>query len=72
MLLQELEQRGPRAAPSKTGGAAMACRATIIKQLYGRFALIEILRVRRSAAERIKCADRQQRAPQRWLRHELR
>ena len=63
MLLQELEQRGPRAAPGQTGGTAMACRATVIEQLDGRFALIEILRGRR-AAERIKRAEREQSAPQ--------
>jgi hypothetical protein len=64
MLLQELEQRGTRAASGKTGRAAMACRATIIEQLDGRFALIEILRVRRSTAERTKRAEREQSAPQ--------
>jgi len=64
MLLQELEQCGARAAPGKTGGTAMACRATIIEQLYGRFALIEILRVCRSAAKRPKRAEREQNAPQ--------
>jgi hypothetical protein len=64
MLLQELVQRGTRAAPGKAGGAAMACRATIIEQLDGRFALIEILRVRGSAAERPKRAEREQSAPQ--------
>ena len=62
MLLQELEQRGARAAPGKTGRARMACRATIIEQLDGRFALIEILRVRRGAAERNKRAEREQSA----------
>jgi hypothetical protein len=64
MLLQELEQRGTRAAPGKTGGAAMACRATVIEQLDGRFALVEILRVRRRSAERTERAEREQRAPQ--------
>jgi hypothetical protein len=71
MFLQELEQRGTRAPPGKTGGAAMACRATIIEQLYRRFALIEILRVRCSTAERTKRAEREQRVPQSWLRHEF-
>jgi len=67
MLLQELEQRGTGAAPGQTGRAAMAFLATIGKQLRGRFALIEILRVRRGNAERIKRAERQQTAPQPWL-----
>ena len=69
MLLQELEQRGPRAAPGQTGGTAMACRATVIEQLDGRFALIEILRVRRRSSERNKGAEREQ--THRQLRHEF-
>jgi hypothetical protein len=64
MLLQELEQRGARAAPGKDGSVVVACRTTIIEQLDRRFALIEILRVRRSAAERTKRAERQQTMPQ--------
>jgi hypothetical protein len=64
MLLQELEQRGAGAAPGETARAAMACLATIGKQLRGRFALIEILAMRRRSAERIKRAEHQQTVPQ--------
>ncbi len=72
MLLQELEQRGTRTAPGEAGGAAVAGRATVVKQLDGRFALVEILGLRRGAAERIKRAEREQTAPQSRLRHEFR
>jgi hypothetical protein len=43
VLLQEQEERETKAALGKTACAAMTCRATIPKQLGGRFALIEIL-----------------------------
>jgi hypothetical protein len=72
MLLQKLEKRGTGAAPGETACAAMACRAAIGKQPRGRFALIEILGMRRNAAERIKGAEHEQTAPQSRLRHELR
>jgi hypothetical protein len=49
MLLQEQEQRQPEAALGKTACAVMTGRATIRKQPFGRFALIEILGVRRTA-----------------------
>jgi hypothetical protein len=71
MLLQELEKRGTGTAPGETACAAMACRAAIGKQPCGRFALIEILGMRRNAAQRIKGAEHEQAAPQLWLRHEL-
>jgi hypothetical protein len=44
----------------------MTFLATIGKQLGGRFALIEILRVRGSTKERTKRAEHQQGAPQPW------
>jgi hypothetical protein len=72
MVLQEQEEGGTEAAPGKTACAAMACRATIRKQPRCRFALIDILSVRRSAAKRINGSEDEQTAPQFWLRHELR
>jgi hypothetical protein len=49
VIFQEQEERQTKAALGKTARAAMTCRATIRKQLGGRFALIEILRVCRAA-----------------------
>ena len=72
MLLQELEQRGTGTAPGKPRGAAVTGRATVIEQLDGRFALVEILGLRRGGAERIKRAEREQGATQSRLRHEFR
>jgi hypothetical protein len=71
VLLQILEQLGTATAFAKTVWAAMACRATIRKQLRRRFALIEILGVCRSG-ERIEGAESKQTTPQYWLRHEHR
>jgi hypothetical protein len=64
VLLQEQEQRESEAALGKTACAAMTCRATVGKQLGGRFALIEILGVCRSADQRSNCAKGEQTAPQ--------
>ena len=72
MVLQEQEEGGTEAAPSKTACAAMTCRATIRKQPRGRFALINILSLCRSADERINGSEDEQTAPQFWLQHELR
>jgi hypothetical protein len=72
MVFQEQEQRGTEAALGETAGAAMTCRATISKQLHGRFALIEILGMCRGADERINGAEHKQTVPQLWLRQELR
>jgi hypothetical protein len=47
--LQEQVERESEAALGKTAWAAMTCRATIGKQPGGRFALIEILGMCRSA-----------------------
>jgi hypothetical protein len=49
VLLQEQVEREAEAALGKTACASMTCRATIRKQPRGRFALIEILGVRRTA-----------------------
>ena len=72
VLLQILEQLGTATAFAKTVWAAMACRATIRKQLRRRFALIEILGMCRSAGERIEGAEGKQTMPQCWLRLERR
>ena len=71
MLLQEQEEREPEAALGKTACAAMTCRTTIRKQPRGRFALIEILSVCRSADEHKNGSEDERTAPQFWLRHEL-
>jgi hypothetical protein len=71
MLLQELEERGTGAPPGKTGRAAMTGRATIGEQPRRRFALVEILAMRRRTGQRINGAEGNQTAPQLWLRHEL-
>jgi hypothetical protein len=71
MLLQELEQHGTGASPGETGRAAMTSRATIGEQPRRRFALIEILAMRRRAGQRINGAEGNQTASQLWLRHEL-
>jgi hypothetical protein len=71
VLLQEQEKRKPEATLGKTAGAAMACRATIRKQLGGRFALIEILSVCRAADQHENCAKGEQTAPQLLRRHEF-
>jgi hypothetical protein len=70
MLPQELEELGTRAPPGETGRAAMTRRATIRKQMRRRFALIEILGLRRRTGQRINGAEDKQTAPQLWLRHE--
>jgi hypothetical protein len=49
VLLQKQEQRETEATLGKAAWAAMACCATISKQPGGRFALIEILSVCRTA-----------------------
>jgi hypothetical protein len=49
VLLQEQEERKTEAALGKTACAVMTSRATVRKQLVGRFALIEILSVCRTA-----------------------
>jgi hypothetical protein len=67
MLFQEQEERETEAAPGKTACAAMTCRATIRKQPRGRFALIEILSVCRSADVHINGSEDEQTAPQFWL-----
>jgi hypothetical protein len=72
MLFQEQEECGTEAALGETARAAMTCRATIRKQPRGRFALIEILSVCRSADEHTNGAKDEQTAPQFWLRQELR
>jgi hypothetical protein len=72
VFLQILEQLGTATAFAETVWAAMACRATIRKQLRRRFALIEILGVCRSAGERIEGAESKQTTPQCRLRHEHR
>jgi len=64
VLLQEQEQRKSEAALGKTACAAMTCRATVRKQLGGRFALIEILSVRPAADQHRHCANGEQTAPQ--------
>jgi hypothetical protein len=56
VLLQVQEERESEAALGKTKGAAMTCRATISKQPDGRFALIEVLGVCRSADQHSYCA----------------
>ena len=71
MLLQELEQHGTGASPGETGRAAMTSRATIGEQTRRRFALIEILAMRRRTDQRINGAEGKQTASQVWLRHEL-
>jgi hypothetical protein len=67
VLLQKQEERETEAASGKTTCAVMARRATICKQPRGRFALIEILSMRRSSDEHIYGAKDQQAAPQFWL-----
>jgi hypothetical protein len=57
VLLQEQEERETKAALGKTACAAMTCRATIRKQLGGRFAGIEILGVCRAADQHQNCAN---------------
>jgi hypothetical protein len=71
MLLQEQEEREPEAALGKTACAAMTCRTTIREQPRGRFALIEILSMCRSAREHKNCSEDERTAPQFRLRHEL-
>jgi hypothetical protein len=71
MLLQEHEEREPEAAPGKTARAAMTCRTTIRKQPRGRFALIEILGLCRSADEHKHGSEDKRTAPQFWMRHEV-
>lgn len=72
MLPQEQVERETEAAPGETACAAMTCRATVREQPRGRFALIKILGVCRSAAEQINGSEGEQKAPQFSLRHEPR
>jgi hypothetical protein len=72
VLLQEQEERKTEAALGKTACAAMTCRATIRKQLGGRFALIEILSVCRAADQHRNCAKGEQTAPQFLQQHKFR
>jgi hypothetical protein len=51
VLLQEHVQRQPEAAFGKTARVMVTCRATVGEQPGGRFALIDILRLRRSAGQ---------------------
>ena len=64
MLLQEQEEREPEAALGKTACGAMTCRTTIRKQARGRFALIEILSICRSADEYQNGSENERTAPQ--------
>jgi hypothetical protein len=64
MLLQEQEEREPEAALGKTACGAMTCRTTIRKQARGRFALIEILSICRSADECQNGSEDERTAPQ--------
>ena len=71
MLLQEQEEREPEATLGKTACAAMTCRTTIREQPRGRFALIEILGLCRSADEHKNGPEGERTAPQSWLRLQL-
>ena len=64
MLFQEKVEREFEAALSETAGAAMTRRATVRKQLGGRFALIEILCGCRCAGQHGDDAKSGQGAPQ--------
>jgi hypothetical protein len=59
VLLQKQEKRETEASLGKTARAAMTCRATICKQLGGRFALIEVLSVCGAAGQRANRAKRE-------------
>ena len=72
MLLQEQVERKPEAALGETARAAVTCRATIRKQLGGRFALIDILSMCRSADQHGNCAEDEQTAPPLLQRHKFR
>jgi hypothetical protein len=72
VLLQEQEQRQSEAALGKTACAVMTCRATVRKQPFGGFALIEILGVRHSADQHRNCAKDEQTARPLLRRHTFR
>ena len=57
MVFQEHEEREAEASLGKAAGAAMTRGAAIGEQARTRFALIEILRVGRKAAEKTKGAE---------------
>jgi len=63
VVFQEKIEREFEAALGETTGAAMTGRATVSKQLGGRFALIDILCVCRRAGQRDDDAKRGQSAP---------
>jgi hypothetical protein len=72
MFFQEREQRGAEAALGKAAWAAMARRATVRKQPWCRFALIEILGLCGGADQHNHGAKDKPTSPQLSLRHELR